>query len=331
MKGTFGFGKFSIKLAIGYSPIHALIYLIGALFTISFFVFINSTQSFVLKEFLNYPTERLGEATGKLVFYDELLSVLVVVSWGILSDHIGKYLVFSAGFAIISISLAIFTFAADLYPQLLLFRLLFALGGSACSAMMTAVLADIAFEGDRGKFSGLVGLTSGLGALVGVFGFLRLPTLLGLRNSYFIVAAISLISGILLLSSWVSLKKRQEAGVETLNEDSLSISSQSNRKKLQLIYFVQSFKKGIFAAKDTKILLGYFSSFLARSDSVSITLFIPLWIYKYYLENDLCGATFALDDPDIKTVCHEAYLRSSVLSGVTQVFALIGAPFFGIL
>lgn len=323
-----GFWKLKIKLALGYSPINAWMYFIGVLFTISCFVFINSTQSFVLKEFLNYPTEKLGEATGNLVFFDELLSVLVVAAWGIISDYIGKYLVFCIGFIIISLALALFTLAANLYPQLLLLRLFFALGGAACSAMMTAVLADIAFEGDRGKFSGLVGLISGIGALVGVFGFLRLPTLLGLRISYFIVAGISLISGILLLSSWWSLHTRQQPEVESLmNEDTLSMH-QSGEKKFQ---FIQSLKKGILAAKDTKILLGYFSSFLARSDSVSITLFIPLWIYKYYLENNLCGTTFALDDTDIKNTCHEAYIRSSVLSGVTQVFALIGAPIFGIL
>jgi MFS family permease len=84
----------------------------------------------------------------------------------------------------------------------------------------------------------------------------------------------------------------------------------------------------ISAAKDPKIILGSCGNLLARSDSVSITLFLPLWVYKYYLDNNLCQIG-DLNSPDFNTICRNAYVRASVLSGVTQVFALVGAPLFG--
>jgi MFS family permease len=89
-----------------------------------------------------------------------------------------------------------------------------------------------------------------------------------------------------------------------------------------------STRDGILAAKDPQILLGYLASFLARSDSLSITLYVPLWVYKYYVEQGLCPD---IPGAEAKYFCREAYVKASILSGVTQVFALVGAPVFGYL
>jgi MFS family permease len=298
------------------------------LLTISFFVFINSTQGFVLKEILKVPVDSLGEYSGNLVFYDELLSIIAVVVWGILSDRIGKYFVFGSGLTFISASLFAYTFAINLYPQMLSLRLLFAVGGAACSAMMTAVLADIVIERDKGKFAGLVGLTSGLGALLGVFVFLRLPPTLGLQYSYFVVAGIALVSASLFLVVPLTAKISSGEELESGNDEEAEGGFVATQNKANPF---QSAKAGILAAKNPNILLGYISSFLARGDSVSITLFIPLWVYKYYLEQGLCDSTNSLAVNELVQSCRPAYLRASVMSGVAQVFALFGAPLFGYL
>lgn len=49
-----------------------------------------------------------------------------------------------AGYLIICLSLALFVQAKDVYPQLLLARLLFSLGGAAASTMVTAILPAVA-------------------------------------------------------------------------------------------------------------------------------------------------------------------------------------------
>ncbi|KAJ3072508.1 hypothetical protein HDU99_002176, partial [Rhizoclosmatium hyalinum] len=92
----------------------------------------------------------------------------------------------------------------------------------------------------------------------------------------------------------------------------------------------QTAKEGILAAKDPKVLLGYVGSFLARGDTVIITLFIPLWVYKRYIDLGQCTVS-GPEDPDIRDVCAAAFKRASAISGVAQTFALVGAPLFGFL
>ncbi|KAJ3073990.1 hypothetical protein HDU98_000151 [Podochytrium sp. JEL0797] len=94
---------------------------------------------------------------------------------------------------------------------------------------------------------------------------------------------------------------------------------------------MQVAKEGLLAAKDPKIMLGYVGSFLARGDTVIITLFIPLWVYRVYIDRGLCEAPGGPEDPDIKDACADAYSRAMMISGIAQTFALIGAPIFGYL
>jgi hypothetical protein len=109
----------------------------------------------------------------------------------------------------------------------------------------------------------------------------------------------------------------------TANDNTLS--QQFYSKSLSVF---QLAKEGLTAAKDPKILLGYIGSFLARGDTIIITLFLPLWIYKAYIDNGTCSAP-SIEDPELKDVCRPAYLRASALSGLAQTFALVGAPIFG--
>lgn len=62
-----------------------------------------------------------------------------------------------------------------------------------------------------------------------------------------------------------------------------------------------------------------------------VSLFITLWVNQYYIDNGLCPQNPSHDNDDIKSSCREAFQHASSLSGVAQVLALVGAPFFGLL
>ena len=76
-----------------------------------------------------------------------------------------------------------------------------------------------------------------------------------------------------------------------------------------------------------------------------VTIFIALWINRYYTENDLChNEKFNQNGTDVlitqcaeslvdegKIFCRDGYTRSSVVGGIAQTMALIGAPIFGYL
>ncbi|CAL3965536.1 unnamed protein product, partial [Diplocarpon coronariae] len=51
--------------------------------------------------------------------------------WGILSDRLGVRIVCVAGYAIVGLALFTFVQARNVYPQLLLARVLFSMGGAA--------------------------------------------------------------------------------------------------------------------------------------------------------------------------------------------------------
>ncbi len=68
---------------------------------------------------------------GTLGFVDELVALVACPFWGILSDRLGVRIVCVAGYSIVGLSLFIFVQARNVYPQLLLARVLFSIGGAA--------------------------------------------------------------------------------------------------------------------------------------------------------------------------------------------------------
>lgn len=128
------------------SGLQAATYLCGiALFSISFLVFLNSSISFVVTEVIGQK-KHVGDAVGTLGFADELLALLACPLWGMLSDRIGVRSVAVMGYSIVAFSLACLVQSTNVYPELLMGRLLFSLGGAACSTMVTAVLPAMVAE-----------------------------------------------------------------------------------------------------------------------------------------------------------------------------------------
>lgn len=106
-------------------------YLFGvALFSIAFLVFLNSSISFVITQRIG-QSKNVGGAVGTLGFVDELVALVACPVWGLLSDKIGVRAVAVTGYTIVGVSLWVLVQAKNVYPQLLLARVLFSLGGSA--------------------------------------------------------------------------------------------------------------------------------------------------------------------------------------------------------
>ncbi|KAG5918342.1 hypothetical protein E4U42_006887, partial [Claviceps africana] len=109
----------------------AVTYLLGiSLFSISFLVFLNSSISFVVTDLIGQK-ENVGDVVGTLGFADELVALVACPAWGLVSDRLGVRWVAAMGYAIIGIALGLLVRARSVYPQLLLARILFAVGASA--------------------------------------------------------------------------------------------------------------------------------------------------------------------------------------------------------
>ncbi|GAB7358558.1 hypothetical protein MBLNU230_g2620t1 [Neophaeotheca triangularis] len=120
--------------------LQATSYLLGiALFSIAFLVFLNSSISFVVTDVIGRTTA-VGNAVGTLGFADELLALVACPLWGLLSDRIGVRAVAVMGYCIVGLSLVALVQSRTVFPDLLVGRLGFSLGGAACSTMVTAAL-----------------------------------------------------------------------------------------------------------------------------------------------------------------------------------------------
>ncbi|KAF4121137.1 Major Facilitator Superfamily, partial [Geosmithia morbida] len=95
--------------------------------------------SFVITDLIGTKTG-VGDIVGTLGFADELVALVACPAWGLVSDRLGVRWVSAMGYTIIGLALMIFVQARNVYPQLLLARILFAVGGSAAATMVTATL-----------------------------------------------------------------------------------------------------------------------------------------------------------------------------------------------
>lgn len=276
--------------------------------------------------------------------------------------------------------------ATNVYPQLLLGRLLFSVGGSAVSTMVTAVLpavtgkalrseayrasvnSDLTITPDRvrggrlnqgqapaspsARLSGFVGMCAGCGALVSLVIFLPLPARfekLGLspsqaiQRSYYLVAVVALLISLSCFiglrnlpgeeeKGWRALRNRPHASsqhVQDVHHDPLA------DEPARLPYWKQLTTALFLGFRNRSIGLGYVGGFVARASSVAISLFIPLAVNHYFRESGLCDE---IHEPGpgsglggVKRVCPRAYILASILTGMSQLVALIAAPVFGFL
>lgn len=98
-------------------------------------MFLNTTQPFLISQLGDVKHQ--GSISGNLIFADELFSMFLVLVWGSLADIVGTKPVAVTGYLCIAFALATYTIAGKPWPDLLYCRLLFALGGSAVTTMLS--------------------------------------------------------------------------------------------------------------------------------------------------------------------------------------------------
>lgn len=202
------------------------------------------------------------------------------------------------------------------------------------------------------RLAGFVGLFAGCGALIALGGFLPLPARFeksgsspaeAVQKSYYVVAAVALAVAISCFVGLRNLPGEEEKGLRSLWRASTKIPApDSYEDRINSISRISSipYRKHLVRAfalgfEHPDISLGYVGGFVARASSVGISLFIPLFVNRYYRDSDLCHAMrnglSARGLGDIKKSCPEAYILASILTGVSQLVALIAAPAFGYL
>jgi MFS family permease len=295
-----------IQLLPGVGLGNMSVYVLGFVFTMLFSTFVPQAQPFILTEVLHIPATDQGEISGYLGFAATLMGVLLSSVWGTLSDKSGRRLVYALGLLLGAVGIFIFPLASTVV-MLFIARMVFASGSNAANTMSNALLADYIDNKDRGKAFGITASAGGIGALLTVFFFLRLPALLensGVstqnagRYTYWIVAAIGLLATIII---WTGLLGKSQIQVEEKRT------------------FIQILQDALQAAKqNTGISLAYGVNFVATGAITVVGTFFTLWIVTYgTTEGGLSSA--------------DALARAGMIMGISQMMGLISSPLFGIL
>lgn len=299
---------------------HTITFCFAVMFTICAFVFVNAQQAYILADRFKIPKKDKGSITGTLVVADEALAILLIAVWGFLSDLIGRRILYAVGFFVTALGLAIVPhatciFGPSFFSSLLFFRLIFSLGCSIIASLMVAILSDTATNTSRGRFSALVGLCSGLGAVLGALFFPRLPvwfkqpsgSLAFYQCSYY---ALSLCICLLAVFVLIFISNGPKAS-HVLHRPSFA-----NAKK-QII-------DALSATRNPMISLAYFSGFTARSITSINTVYYTLWVTESFRQLGLCPQP-------ITQPCMAAYGHGHMLHGILQITSLVFAPVYGYL
>ncbi len=294
---TFG----PVRLMPGVTRGHVAAYLWAAFVSIGIFTYATALQPYLLEVNIGVPSGERGVVSGNLQFWQEIITLLCVGLFGAWSDRVGRRVVYIVGFLITGLAYAAYPFADDV-GQLLIYRLIYAVGIAALGGMLATVLADYPIDADRGKLTGISFFLNAVGALLFFAVLTRLPALYqgfgateteAGRFAYLSIAAVCVVSALIMLGL-------KPGAPEQVTE------------RLPLMTLL---RQGLSAGKRPRIALAYAASFAARADLVIVALFLSLWVQSAALAD---GATAA-----------EATSRQGALFGIVQGSAMLWAPFFG--
>ena len=105
-----------------------------------------------------------------------IVSLIMPSIAGTISDKTGRRLVYAAGFLLSALGILLYPLAGTMVA-LFAFRMIFSAGSNASNTMNNALLGDYVDKSDRGKAYGMIAAAGGIGALITVFVFMRLPAM----------------------------------------------------------------------------------------------------------------------------------------------------------
>lgn len=291
-----------VELAPAVQPKHGWTFLATAFFSIALVTFVSIGQAYILNEHLGIPTSGQGTISGDLVFWTEIVTLLLFGPVGALMDRIGRKAVYSAGFLILALAYALYPTASSV-AELTLYRMIYAVGIVAVTGGLATVLVDYPAERSRGKMIAIVGFLNGLGIVLLNQFFGNLPGRLVARGfngeeaGFWTHASVAALGCVVAIVAAMGLK----GGTPVTQEERAPLK--------------QLLTSGLTQAKNPRILLSYAAAFVARGDQSIIGTFVPLW-------GTMAGIAMGLEPA-------EAVKKGTFIFIVSQAAALLWAPVIG--
>jgi len=302
-----GAGKFGfIRTEPGVSTLHMVALMYAAFVSIALATFDAFGTPYVLSESIGVPLEQQGSIVGRLNVYTEIVLLMVFTPLGVLSDRIGRRVIYAVGFSCLGLSYALFPYATTV-TELAAIRVFYSLGLAGVTGMLATVIADYVVPQHRGRMVGLTGMFNGLGIVVSALVLARLPSVFVERGvdgltagkyTLFIVAGLCAFSALVVGSL---LRKGQPPEVK----------ERPQAKGL----FTAAFRA---AYDNPRIAVAYASAFVARGDLVVVGTFLVLW-GKVAAVGDGMDTAAALDAGRIPFVIAQS---AALIGAIAAIFLI---------
>ncbi|XXH05002.1 hypothetical protein Hte_011426 [Hypoxylon texense] len=214
-------------------------------------------------------------------------------------------------------------------------------------------------SGRPSALAGYVGLFTGCGALVALVLFLPLPAQFSkkegvtpaqaITDSFYVVGTVAAFVAVfvffglrglrgeegkgwrMLLGTRKQQQQQQQQSATAVSDNNGSAATGGTHNKAPVPYHRLLLSSLRLGATDPHIALGYLGGFVARASTVAISLFVPLYVNAFFIDNGFCRGAPTDPSPELKKECRAAYVLASILTGVAQLAALLCAPLFGYL
>ncbi|MDG1462731.1 MAG: MFS transporter [Gammaproteobacteria bacterium] len=293
-----------IQLADGVQKFNFWTFMYAAFVCVGMLAGMNFLQGYVITVNLNVPLGQQGAVTGDLAFWTEMVAIFLIVPFGILSDRIGRKPVMIFGILMLAAGYALFPFAEDV-QQLIVFRIIFAVGAAALSALIAIVGNDYTEDVSRGRLFGIAGVMNGFGVIFMSVVVAGIPAILVSRGwdsvtagivMFLFAAGLCAVSGLIFFFGLRSGTPAQP----------------SARPPMRILM-----TSGLRAAANPRVALAYGAAFAGRSDNAIKGLFISLWAIQ------VAAVT------NIETA--EALAGAGRLMGIMGLVILLWMPLFGLI
>jgi len=293
-----------VRLERGIRKSHFWTFMYASFICIGMLAGMNFLQSYVLTEHLQVPLDKQGSITGDLALWTEIIAILLIVPFGILSDRIGRRPVMVIGTLFVAGGYALFPFASSV-AELIACRVVFAIGAAALSALIAVVGNDYTQEVSRGRLFGFMGLMNGLGVIFMSLVIARIPAVLTAKGVDPVVAGIAMFlaaAGLCVVSAMIFARGLKGGTPAEPGE------------RLPLKVLITS---GLRAASNPRVALAYGAAFAGRGDNAVKGLFVSLWAVQLA--------------PVIGMTVPEALAGAGKLMGLMGAVILVWTPLFGYL
>ncbi len=304
-KSTPSIGQYlwPVWLVPGVTRANGLALYFGAFMTMGLLVFVAVATPFVMNIYLNIPLSEQGRVAGDLAVWNEITLLLVFPLFGIMADRMGRRQLYGFGLVVMALAYYLYPTATGI-TELTVYRVIYAVGIGAATAMLGTIVADYPQEKSRGKLVATIGVLNGIGILlisVAMGGHLAeffvergADEFVAGRYKHTIIAVLCLITAVVVATG---LKKGTPAPRES-------------RPSLWELAWA-----GFGEARNPRVALSYAAGFIARSDLVLVGTFTVLW-----------GTTAAISQ-GLGEV--EAVKKGAIIFGVVQGAALVWMPVMG--